>query len=289
GARVVNLSLGDALPVAALQDPAFTDAVEWAWSNGAVPVVAAGNNTVATSASYGSLHAIVVAATGPHDSTPYYSSSVGDARWGIAAPGGDGNPLGGDATTDVLSTYWARGKPNDYDTDAGTSMAAPHVAGVVALVLAQGVPPAVAVDRVLAGADRFSCGANCRGRLNAAAAVGAGPKPATSIPATSTPRTPPAAGGSTGATRPGDPQTTSVTTSTPAVATSAGERPAGSEGDRAAGPAVPNRQRAPASSLGQPAKPGHGRGLTATIAGILIAGVALAMANVRRRTARGGQ
>src|SRR5207244_1532150 len=148
--------------------------------HGAVPVLAAGNSTAATSENYGNLDAVVVAATGPNRSQPYYSSSVGNAKWGIAAPGGEGSPVGGGPGRDVLSTWWEAGKSNQYATDAGTSMAAPHVAGVLALVLAQGLAPAAAVRRVLASVTPLPCGGTCRGEVDAAGAVGAaraGPTP----------------------------------------------------------------------------------------------------------------
>jgi hypothetical protein len=54
-------------------------------------------------------------------------------------------------------------------------MAAPHVAGAVALLLAQGLSPLAAVDRLLATADKnVSCGESsptCHGRLDVAAAT----------------------------------------------------------------------------------------------------------------------
>src|SRR5439155_15163955 len=81
--------------------------------------------------------------------------------------------VGGGPGRDVLSTWWEAGKSNQYATDAGTSMAAPHVAGVLALVLAQGLAPAAAVQRVLASVTPLPCGGTCRGEVDAARAVGA--------------------------------------------------------------------------------------------------------------------
>ncbi len=55
-------------------------------------------------------------------------------------------------------------------------MAAPHVTGAVALLLAQGLSKEQAVQRILATADHVSCGANspnCTGRLNVGRAAGA--------------------------------------------------------------------------------------------------------------------
>ena len=55
-------------------------------------------------------------------------------------------------------------------------MAAPHVTGAVALLLAQGLTKEQAVERILATADPVPCGPNsdnCRGRINVARATGA--------------------------------------------------------------------------------------------------------------------
>jgi hypothetical protein len=69
-------------------------------------------------------------------------------------------------------------------------MAAPHVSGAVALLLAQGLSPAAAVNRLLATVDKSSpCGRGCQGRLNAAAAVGADATPATTAAPATVPRT----------------------------------------------------------------------------------------------------
>ncbi len=57
----------------------------------------------------------------------------------IAAPGGD-DIDGPPATSLILSTYPRAINPSGYDYSQGTSMASPHVAGVVALLVAAGVP-----------------------------------------------------------------------------------------------------------------------------------------------------
>ena len=178
GARVVNLSLGDPnFLLTSVQGTALSAGIEYAWSHGAVPVVASGNENplglgVLGSSEYGSMNALVVGATGPSDEVAPYSSPLGNANWALMAPGGIG---GGTPARDVLSTIWKPGVLNQYAALAGTSMAAPHVTGAVALLLAQGYGQQEAVNRLLSTADgSVSCGLNsstCVGRLDVARAT----------------------------------------------------------------------------------------------------------------------
>jgi len=152
GAKVINMSLGGAFPSKVLKK-----AVEYAHGKGVTVVCAAGNESrgkVGYPAAYPG--AIAVAATQFDETTTFYSN------WGkeidIAAPGGntrvdqnnDGMPDG------VLQNTIAIGDPSkdDYYGYMGTSMASPHVAGVAALVIGEGITDPDAVEKVLKDSAR---------------------------------------------------------------------------------------------------------------------------------------
>lgn len=180
GAKVVNLSLGDPdFLLTSLLGTPLRPGIEYAWAHGAIPVLAAGNYHLGVldlgSANYGQLNALVVGATDKSGGVPSYSSPIGNAKWGLVAPGGSG---AGGADDNVISTDAGGG----YVAAAGTSMAAPHVSGALAVLLSEGLSPTAAVQRLMSTLDSsVVCGTGCKGRLNLAAAVGGADQPSVAV------------------------------------------------------------------------------------------------------------
>ncbi len=165
--KVMNLSLGGF----GACDNDMQSAIDAAIARGASIVVSAGNS--ASLASFFSpancKGVITVAASNLLGDLSSYSN-YGDMVE-VAAPGGDfGNQPG------VLSTLNGGGtQPGvpSYAAYRGTSMAAPHVAGVIALMLARdpSLTPSQVLSRLQASSRSFPVGADC---AEAVGACGAG-------------------------------------------------------------------------------------------------------------------
>ena len=160
GANIINLSLGGGTLENALGGCSFCSAIDYAWSKGVIAVIAAGNDSLLP-AGFGNEPAIVVTATTRDNTRASYSNAtsgiLGSTRWPLAAPGGEGETTPSDCATGgtpkgILSTYWISGHHNEYACLAGTSMAAPHVSGAMALLLGTGLKPQAAIDRLIATA-----------------------------------------------------------------------------------------------------------------------------------------
>ena len=167
GAQVINLSLGADVPLAgAAGGDAVDRAIRRALDAGIVVVAAAGNNGVPVCEQPAADGLLCVGAVDRRGQRSYYSSF--GRGLGIVAPGGSGLPGTGE---DVLSTFPRSG----YAERAGTSQAAPHVAGIAALLVARGVRGSAAAQRILDTAtDLGPAGDDAQyghGLVNAAAAV----------------------------------------------------------------------------------------------------------------------
>lgn len=214
GVHVINMSLGGAILPG--MDPAVENAINQAAAKGIVLVAAAGNCGHLPPGTYplnpecywggdadkylpgGHPKVITVAALGSQNEHPIYSSP-GKAV-AVSAPGG--NPSGGATTcalsgSDCIYSTWDRfktcpatGSPSPYCPVAGTSMAAPYVTGLVALIksINMNYTPTQIKDKITQSTDDLGKpGKDLEfgyGRINVAKALQGllpGPSPITSV------------------------------------------------------------------------------------------------------------
>lgn len=172
-ARVVNLSLGGQGSC----DTTTQSAINSARSRGTVIVVAAGNeNQNAANVSPANCSGVITVASVNRSGGRAYYSNYG-AVVDVAAPGGDVRSSASNGVLSTLNSGSTTPGSDTYDFYQGTSMATPHVAGVVALMLARN--SALTPDEVesrLRGSTRSfpaTCNQCGTGIVNALAAVNA--------------------------------------------------------------------------------------------------------------------
>jgi type VII secretion-associated serine protease mycosin len=201
GAQVINMSLGSTAQVSAL-----TNAIAYARAKGVVVIASAGNSREKGSpTNYPGADPGVVAVAATDSSDTYASYSNQGSYVDLAAPG-----------SGIISTY----PGGRYVSMSGTSMAAPHVAALAALLKAS--DPTANPDRIeqamqSSAVDLGAAGKDADygyGRINAVAALAALATPSTaptapSVPPTTTPA--PATPTATPTTKPTTKPTTTPT------------------------------------------------------------------------------
>ena len=186
-ATVINMSLGGS----GACNQTTQNAINSARSRGTVVVVAAGNsNANAANFTPASCQGVIaVAAVGRNGGKASYSNY--GAVVDVAAPGGSNS---GGAANNILSTLNAGTSApgaDSYAFYAGTSMASPHVAGVVALMLSRNsaLTPDEVESRLKSSTRTFAatcsqCGTGIVNALAAVTAAGSGSTTPTDPPPT---------------------------------------------------------------------------------------------------------
>lgn len=155
GWDVINMSLGGSSGTQTLKD-----ACQYAYDNGVLIIASAGNSGPCTECvGYPAVYSTVVAvgSTTKNDALSSFSSTGSEVE--IAAPG---------------SSVYSTGINAGYETLSGTSMAAPHVAGAGALLVAAGESNTQARDTLTSSTESLGLSSNESGSgfLDVAASLG---------------------------------------------------------------------------------------------------------------------
>lgn len=156
GPVVLNISIGAADPssggTAVFDGSAdIPGALEHAYSRGLAVALAAGNagTTPVGGSAVEDGHALSVGALDQNGAVAPYSPTAGVS---VFAAGGAASGDRRYVSTGIIST-WPHSSSGDYAWMAGTSMAAPHVAAALALLMSSGLSNAQAYARLLGTAD----------------------------------------------------------------------------------------------------------------------------------------
>lgn len=170
--RVMNLSLGGVGPCGTT----FQNAINAALAQNVVVVVAAGNSSVDASgfAPANCNGVITVAATNRNGGRAWYSNFGSVVE--IAAPGGDTSSSDSNGVLSTLNDGATTPGNHTYQFYQGTSMAAPHVTGIVSLMLSlnPSLTPAQVLSFLQSNVTPFPNGSDCNTSNCGAGIVNAG-------------------------------------------------------------------------------------------------------------------
>jgi len=177
-AKVLNLSLGGAGQQCSITEQTAIDQIVAA---GAVFVVAAGNESSPTSnSSPGNCNGVITVAANDRTGDLAFYSNSSTTLIEISAPGGDTSLAAANGVLSTLNSGATAPSTDAYAFYQGTSMAAPHVAGIASLMFSvnPALTPAQVLSTIQATARPFAIATRCAtlndcgaGIINAAAAV----------------------------------------------------------------------------------------------------------------------